>query len=320
MTFKNILVAIVVFISLVSGEVLKGGKKDMMAEVKSSRDAQRLLQTNCVCGGGLDYGCDQRLCGKGASCQAGHCIQDGLDSPSCDGGDCSQANTTDATCEPNNCCPPLSNCDTYPLNGEDDCIGANLHLFSCTRDKYVPAWDLSIGDSVRSMTSDGPVCTEIYYVFKHEAKSTAYTIKVESSSRNDDVFEEIVLSPNHLLYVGNNFSERRAVSSKRLQIGDELVSSNGDGFSQKVISIDLTQSNLVNILTFEPTIQLESGVIISAHSFHDIIYSYVFWPFALAYKYFGIKMTTSSAQTIIEKLQLHTIAKMAVSMLSTISP
>jgi len=269
----------------------------------------RRLQTSCDCGEGLDYGCDQSACGPDAKCDAGHCIQDGLIRPTCIGGDCSQADAINATCGPyNNCCPPLGNCDVVSTG---ECIGEEMRVFSCTHNKFMALGDINVGDSIRSMDSNGPMCSDVYYVFHHKLEAPAYAIEVSGLKGE----EKIILSANHLLYVGNDYSNRRAVLAKNVAIGDILVSSDGKS-SRKVLSVETTLSRLVNVLTYEPSIELEGGVLISAHSFHETIYSYIFWPFALAHKYLGIS-PGESTQSVLQSIQGLGIVQVGISYLSS---
>lgn len=269
----------------------------------------------CQCGTGYDYGCDQRKCGIGATCLQGHCNQDGLDSPTCDGGDCSQINATNASCEPGNCCPPLAD-GTCLKSVAADCIGEDVRVYSCSSNMLMPVREISMGDSIRALSSNGElICSDVYYIYKHKAKGTAYVIQVAGQD------EDIVLSPNHLLYVGNNFGNRNAVLAKNLREGDVLVSSDPNDLKTKkvVLSIQAKASNLVNILTFDSAIELEGGVVISAYSFNELLYSYVFWPFALSYKYFGsVKFETILSDPMLEMIDEHThgIMSIAASFLS----
>eukprot|EP00580_Thalassiosira_gravida_P000471 CAMPEP_0201600446 /NCGR_PEP_ID=MMETSP0492-20130828/1494_1 /ASSEMBLY_ACC=CAM_ASM_000837 /TAXON_ID=420259 /ORGANISM="Thalassiosira gravida, Strain GMp14c1" /LENGTH=250 /DNA_ID=CAMNT_0048063181 /DNA_START=78 /DNA_END=827 /DNA_ORIENTATION=- len=225
----------------------------------------------CICGPGYDYGCDQTNCGPGATCQQGHCNQDGLDSPSCSGGGCTQLNATNASCEPGNCCPPLEGeeCLLKSNSADDECIGAEMRVFSCDERRYVPVKSLRVGDSIRSLSSETgtSVCSDVYYLFQHKSESMSYVIQVVDQ-------DDIVVSPNHLLYTGASFEERRAVLAKNLHVGDLLVSSSVNDDAVVIKSINTKQSKLVNVLSFEPAIELEGGIIISGHSFNESIYAW----------------------------------------------
>lgn len=257
--------------------------KRLLAIASVSASLVSLGHAQCICGPGYDYGCDQRTCGPGATCQQGHCNQDGLDSPECEGGGCSQINATNASCEPGNCCLALEDGDCL-LNSNSagaECVGAETRVFSCTLNRYVPVKSIRVGDSIRSISSDSgtSICSDVYYLFQHKSESISYVIQVVGQ-------ENIVVSPNHLLYIGTSFKERRAVLAKNLQPGDTLISSSSVN-DAVVKSIKTEYSKLVNVLSFEPAIELEGGVIISGYSFNETIYAWLFWPFALSYKFLG---------------------------------
>ena len=257
------------------------GLKRFLALASVATCLVSLAYAQCVCGPGYDYGCDQTGCGPGATCQQGHCNQDGLDSPECDGGGCSQFNTTNASCKPGNCCPPMEDgACLLESNSDAECIGAEMRVFSCSSSRYVPVESLQVGDSIRSLSPETGtlVCSDVYYLFQHKSESISYVIQVMGH-------DNIVVSPNHLLYIGASFEERRAVLAKNLRLGDRLVSSSSNDAVVK--SIKAKYSKLVNVLTFEPAIELEGGVLISGYSFNETIYAWVFWPFALSYKFLG---------------------------------
>jgi len=287
----------------------------VVAGLSSVVRAQKPGGPACTCGPGYDYGCDQTRCDQsGATCQQGHCNQDGLESPSCAGGACSQNNATNASCDGGNCCPPGPGATCGPTT-EDNCMGADTRVFSCTMNEYSAVRELSVGDSIRVVSADSAEsqCSDVYYVFQHKAKSTSFVIQVTGQD------DSIVMSPSHLLYVGTSFESRRAVLAKHLRIGDALVSSSSSSSSHPVVvlSIQTKKSNLVNILTLDsPAIELEHGVIISAYSFHETVYSAVFWPLAMSYKYLGaaaFKDYILPSQAFLERLhqQTNEIAQMA---------
>ena len=168
----------------------------------------------------------------------------------------------------------------YSLWGTADCLGGETLLYSCNAGMYLPAKSISIGDSIRTALEDGSVCSEVYYVLKHEGKSLAYTI----SFADDTTGAVVVVSPNHLVYVGESFSSRRVVRAKNIRPGDLLISKDGP---KQVLSIDTTYSELVNVLTYNPSLELVNGVIISAHSYHETLYSYLFWPLQMMSYLFG---------------------------------
>jgi hypothetical protein len=131
-----------------------------------------------------------------------------------------------------------------------DCIGANMNLYSCTAQTYLPARDISIGDSVRTVAKDGSyTCSDVYFSFLHEDETKVVEIVVDSSEVKQE--SKIVLSGNHLVYSGLSSA---AVMAKNVQVGDLLVSS--DGSLKKVVDVKDGESALVNILTVEGNIEL----------------------------------------------------------------
>jgi hypothetical protein len=126
---------------------------------------------------------------------------------------------------------------------------------------------------------DGPVCSDVYYVWKHKGMSLAYAIHLD-----DTTDTTVVVSSNHLVYEGTSFSTRRTVRAKNVRPGDMLISKDGP---KKVLSVEVTYSDLVNVLSYNPSLELVNGVIISAHSYHETVYSYVFWPMQILYSMFG---------------------------------
>jgi hypothetical protein len=199
-------------------------------------------------------------------------------STNCTGDICTSERSRNCTdfCSQNDC----GGVAEYSLWGTADCLGSETLLYSCTADKYLPAKSISIGDSIRTMTfNDGSVCSEVYYVWKHKQMSFACAIHLD-----DTTDMTVVVSPNHLVYEGTSFSTRRTVRAKNVRPGDMLISKDGP---KKVLSVEVTYSDLVNVLSYNPSLELVNGVIISAHSYHETLYSYVFWPMQILYTMFG---------------------------------
>jgi len=174
-----------------------------------------------------------------------------------------------------------------------DCIAADSVLFSCKSQSYVTADSIVPGDHIRTLSSkDGSsVCSEVFYTFAHKGASHAFEVELEDSSK-------VTVSDSHLLYVGSSFESRKAQMAKNIQIGDMLVSS--DGSAKKVISIKDTASELVNVLTMEGSIELGNGVVISTHSFHETLYSAVFYPIKLAYEWIGAPAVKKAEPYLLE--------------------
>jgi hypothetical protein len=164
-----------------------------------------------------------------------------------------------------------------------NCLGGDTRLYSCSEEGYVPARSITSGDSIRTMTADGPACSEVYFTFRHEGVSPALTIEFESSSNGSDTVD---LSPRHLVYVGQSFDTRNAILAQDVRPGDVLISSSSEN-AKRVLSVTPTEVDLVNVLSFEAALEIEGGVIISAHSYDDVLYSYLFWPIRLMYKALG---------------------------------
>lgn len=159
------------------------------------------------------------------------------------------------------------------------CLGEETELYSCLQGEYVKARDVNVGDSLRTMTNDGPVCSDVYYKYQHPGKSSALAFTVEGSD------EAIVFSDYHILYKGEIFGEHQALHARNVQVGDKLVTKYGP--SKEVLSIEETNIRLVNILAFNPSLELENGVIISAHSYDETLYSFLFAPFRIMYYVVG---------------------------------
>ena len=148
------------------------------------------------------------------------------------------------------------------------------------------AREVKVGDKVRAISSDGgePVCTDVYYAFHHpEASARAVTIEVQDEEGDIDTFQ---VSDNHLVYVGERFEDRVTVLAKHVKPGDVLISSKASG-GTKVLSVESSVSDLVNILTFEPHLELKGGHVVSAYSYHQYLYPALFFPFRVIYTLFG---------------------------------
>jgi hypothetical protein len=218
---------------------------------------------------------------------------------------CSKKNCTGSWCRINT---PNGSCDDSTITSTDDgidvipagkktvpgkkkesnCIGADMKLFSCTAQMYLPAKEISMGDSVRTLAEDGSsACSDVYFSFLHEDESEVVEIVVESTKDKQE--SKIVLSRNHLVYSG---SSSVAVMAKNIQAGDLLVSS--DGSLKKVVDIKDGESALINILTLEGNIELQNGVVISSYSFHETLYAAAFYPVKIMYWMFGGSMVKAS--------------------------
>eukprot|EP00547_Thalassionema_nitzschioides_P002343 CAMPEP_0194223368 /NCGR_PEP_ID=MMETSP0156-20130528/34992_1 /TAXON_ID=33649 /ORGANISM="Thalassionema nitzschioides, Strain L26-B" /LENGTH=252 /DNA_ID=CAMNT_0038954481 /DNA_START=96 /DNA_END=854 /DNA_ORIENTATION=+ len=162
-----------------------------------------------------------------------------------------------------------------------NCLGEETLLYSCLDGEYIEARHVQVGDSLRTMTTDGSVCSDVYYKFEHQGKDNALAFTVEGSE------QPLVLSDSHIVYVGEVFGGHQAVRAENIKVGDKLVTR--DGPSMEVLSIEVKRTNFVNILTYNPSLELESGVVISAHSYDETLYSILFAPFKLMYMLFGGK-------------------------------
>mmetsp|Transcript_26181 Transcript_26181/g.39638 ORF Transcript_26181/g.39638 Transcript_26181/m.39638 type:complete len:268 (+) Transcript_26181:140-943(+) len=169
-------------------------------------------------------------------------------------------------------------CTTSSISCSNDCLGEQTLLYNCKLDTYVEARDIVVGDAVGVMTPSGPACSDVYYKWQHEDKFGSFSFEVEDSE------EPIVVSDNHLLYVGKTFGEHTPMAAKNVQVGDFLVTKDG---AKKIVSVDEVMTGLVNILTYNPALELKNGVIISAHSYSEDMYGYAFMPFKLMYNVFG---------------------------------
>jgi hypothetical protein len=187
----------------------------------------------------------------------------------------------------------------FKCEGTPKCIGGSNLLFSCTVGDYVAARDVSVGDQIITRSANGVVCSDVYYVFKHKDASPAYAIQVEGSV--------IKLSADHLAYVGSSFEDRKLVLTQDLVPGDMLITNDR---SKTILSIEATSIDLVNVLTVEPAIELESGVLVSAHSYHETVYGMVFWPFRMLYQYCG-RACVESIMPIVAQVDLVVVQPLA---------
>ena len=133
------------------------------------------------------------------------------------------------------------------------------------------------GDRLRTMTREGSVCSEVYYTLRHEGEAPALAFELEDAS-------VVVTSPEHIVYVGESYEGRSPTPAKNVRAGDVLVSRTGP---KRVVAVEATASRLVNVLTFEPALETENGLLLSAHSYHEALYSYAFLPFRIAYSIAG---------------------------------
>eukprot|EP00956_Cyclotella_meneghiniana_P029206 scaffold70131_cov66-Cyclotella_meneghiniana.AAC.10 len=166
------------------------------------------------------------------------------------------------------------------------CIGGDTPLFSCTADKIVYARDVSIGDQIRSINAKKgeSSCSDVYYVFAHKELNAAIRI---TTSQN----ESFTVSYNHIVYIGESFEKRRSVLSQDVKPGDELVTT---AFSKKVVTVlkvENVEIDLVDVLTIDPhlEVQLQDGIVISAHSIHETAYGVLFAPIRYIYVTCGAK-------------------------------
>jgi hypothetical protein len=186
-----------------------------------------------------------------------------------------------------------------------------MKLYSCTAQMYLPAREISIGDSVRTVAKDGSsTCSDVYFSFLHEDESKVVEIVVESTKDKQE--SKIVLSRNHLVYSG---SSSVSVMAKNVQVGDLLVSS--DGSLKKVMDVKYGESALVNILTLEGNIELQNGVVISSYSFHEALYAAAFYPVKMMYWMFGGSVVEAS-RPYLEKIE-HALKPSFVTLVSMMS-
>eukprot|EP00548_Thalassiothrix_antarctica_P019645 CAMPEP_0194193810 /NCGR_PEP_ID=MMETSP0154-20130528/75240_1 /TAXON_ID=1049557 /ORGANISM="Thalassiothrix antarctica, Strain L6-D1" /LENGTH=170 /DNA_ID=CAMNT_0038918181 /DNA_START=412 /DNA_END=922 /DNA_ORIENTATION=- len=168
------------------------------------------------------------------------------------------------------------------------------------------------------MTPHGTVCSDVYYKFSHleQSDTLSFTLNGTESPWNCvlDVYYKfnhieqsdtlsftlngtespLVFSDLHIVYIGRNFNERSPTLAKDVRIGDKLVTKEGP--SKEVISVTPTMGGLVNILTFNPHLELKDGVIVSGYSIDETLNSILFAPFRMMYRTFGAKYTSYGAQ------------------------
>lgn len=178
----------------------------------------------------------------------------------------------------------------------NDCLGESTLLYSCSNNEYVEAGSVTVGDSIRTMTLDGPRCSDVFYKFQHAGKYNALSFDIEGSK------SPLVFSDNHLVYVGEEFGKHNPTYAKNIKIGDKLVSK--DGYPKKVLFIKKTISGLVNVLTLNPNLELESGVIVSAYSYNESLYAIPFVPLKMMYKIFGAQYMRNILENTSTEAQL----------------
>jgi len=177
-----------------------------------------------------------------------------------------------------------------------DCLGESTLLYSCSDDEYVEAGSVTVGDSIRTMTLEGPRCSDVFYKYQHAGKFNALSFDIEGSK------SPLVFSDNHLVYVGEEFGKHNPTYAKNIKIGDKLVSK--DGSPKKVLFIKKTISGLVNVLTLNPNLELESGVIVSAYSYNESLYAIPFVPLKMMYKIFGAQYMRNILENTSTEAQL----------------
>jgi len=178
----------------------------------------------------------------------------------------------------------------------NDCLGESTLLYSCSDDEYVEAGSVRVGDSIRTMTLEGPRCSDVFYKYQHADKYNALSFDIEGSK------SPLVFSDNHLVYVGEEFGKHNPTYAKNIKIGDKLVSK--DGSPKKVLFIKKTISGLVNVLTLNPNLELEGGVIVSAYSYNESLYAIPFVPLKMMYKIFGAQYMRNILENTSAEAQL----------------
>jgi len=168
-------------------------------------------------------------------------------------------------------------------NGKKNCLGEDTLLYSCSDDQFIEASKVQVGDSLRTMTPYGTVCSDVYYKFNHGEESDSLSFTVNGTE------SPLVFSDSHIVYIGRNFNERSPTLAKDVQIGDKLVTK--EGFSREVISVKRTVTGLVNVLTLNPHLELSDGIIVSGYSFNENLNSVLFSPLRMMYRTFGAKYT-----------------------------
>ena len=101
-----------------------------------------------------------------------------------------------------------------------------------------------------------------------------------------------------MVYVGEAFASRRAIKAQHLQPGDRLITSSTETPQPIVRSVLPIRTELVNVLTLEPALELANGLVVSAHSHHETLYGCVFWPIRQLYQWMGMDTTV----TVVESL------------------
>mmetsp|Transcript_6768 Transcript_6768/g.8769 ORF Transcript_6768/g.8769 Transcript_6768/m.8769 type:complete len:287 (+) Transcript_6768:116-976(+) len=236
-------------------------------------------------------------------CECGSIVEEVCEQDACDfickaagdyGGDCGKGT--------------IENC------GDDDCIGAETVLFSCTLNALVPAHQVSIGDEIRTRLDDKngstTVCSQVYYTFHHESGKSNQLVQVQVEGAAGDMNRSdstiITVTKNHLLYVSaeNSLSSNKeyvSVLAKTVKVGDLLLAS--DGSFRRVANVKLettAKTSLVNILTMNGSLEVENSIVISAHSFHEFLYAAVFYPLKIVFFFFGASMVQSAQPTLRE--------------------
>lgn len=224
-----------------------------------------------------------------------------------------------------------------------DCLGGDNLVYSCTAEKYVAARDVVVGDRIRTRRSkrrlaaaadrttdgrpspaDDDECSAIYHVLKHTGLSRAYAIELDDGTT-------ITLSPNHLVYIvvgitaGDDADEKnnprqqqqKTIPARKLQQGQILAASlSGDDDGQyggrQIRSISETMIDLVNLLPFDAsTVELNGSVIVSAHSYHETIYGWIYWPIRLMYQYREFSFVADYVRPAVDLLYGYAVAPLA---------
>lgn len=192
----------------------------------------------------------------------------------------------------------LQNCE------EEECIGASMRVFSCTRQEWVLASEVLMGEELKTYTPDGnQVCSEVYYTFHHNhqeriGKSSQTAMEIQLSGSD----EVIIVSKNHLLHVveKENTQQYAAIPAQKIQIGSHMRTSNGSIQAVTGVQEKALEEGLVNILTMEGSLELENGVIVSTYAFHEGLYSTLFYPVRVLYWVGGSSVIDSVRPTLLE--------------------
>lgn len=172
---------------------------------------------------------------------------------------------------------------------EEDCLAGDTLLYLCDEDKHVAARDVMLGDKIGSVVETAAeeegrdhrrICSEVYHIYHHAPRNNneKYTaIAIEIGGSNDGELSTLIqVSPNHLVYTGDSFKNRRPVRAKTVVAGDKLVVSSGGGGCKVVRSVNSVEvDDLVNILTYEPTLEVNGDIVVSAYSYHETAYHYL---------------------------------------------